>query len=65
MSSPFTKSELIKSLLNSYSNKEIFIQVGFNRFSIETITEEKDYILLVVEEDANNPIGYPKDKSIA
>jgi hypothetical protein len=37
------------------SEKPIYIQCGFNRFAIGIISEEEDCILLVIEEDANNP----------
>lgn len=59
-----TLNELIKQLSNSM-NKPLYIQTGFNRFEIVTIIEEEDHILLLADEDANNPIGYPKDKSVA
>ena len=53
-------SDLVK-ILNKHNDKPIYVQVGFNRFDIEVITEDEDTILLIVAEDANNP----KDKRIA
>jgi hypothetical protein len=38
------------------SDKPIFIQCGYNRFAIGIISEEEDCILLVIEEDADNPL---------
>ncbi|CAB4127252.1 hypothetical protein UFOVP84_94 [uncultured Caudovirales phage] len=47
--------DYLKSTMNN-SIKPIYIQVGYNRFAIGLISEEDDHILLVAEEDADNPI---------
>jgi hypothetical protein len=45
----------LQNILTNIKNKPIFIQCGFNRFSITTTYEYSDYLVLVVEDDANNP----------
>jgi len=37
------------------TEKPIYLQCGYNRFGISIISEEEDCILLVIDEDADNP----------
>lgn len=60
------KVEQILQKLNSES--EVYIQVGFNRFNIKDIyVSDQDGVLLITEEDANNPVytNEPPTKSVA
>jgi|OM-RGC.v1.036973962 hypothetical protein len=38
------------------TEKPIYVQCGYNRFGISIISEEEDCILLVIDEDADNPM---------
>lgn len=45
----------LKKLIND-SDKPIYVQSGFNRFAVGIISEEEDCILLVLQEEADNPL---------
>jgi hypothetical protein len=48
-------NKLLHNLNNYPWHTPVFIHVGYNRFNIQKITNNDGYILIHVEEDANNP----------
>lgn len=52
-----TIKDLQKVINNRAPNAPIFIQAGFNRFEINSyVIQEDGSLLLLLEEDANNPV---------
>lgn len=50
------KNYKIIELLRRYDlNEDVKIQVGFNRFDINCIDNDSDSVIIVTEENANNP----------
>jgi hypothetical protein len=49
--------DYLKEVLGN-SKKPIYVQSSYNRFAIALISEEDDHILLVLEEDASNPLKH-------
>lgn len=44
----------LKDELGIKDKLPVFVQVGFNRFSIDEVVRYKDHILLRISQDANN-----------
>lgn len=45
----------LENYLALTSNKPVFVQAGYNRFQIDTVTDQGDHVLIHVSEDAENP----------
>ena len=54
------KAVELEHYLSRCANKPIYVQVGYNRFAIDTITDQGDHVLIHVSEDAENPVKQPQ-----
>jgi hypothetical protein len=65
MKETLTTKELIKTLSEA-ENKPIYINVGYNRYCIDNIYDEGDYLEIFIDvSHINNPFPQPNDKDIA
>jgi len=52
-------SKLIEHLRNYDLNDDVYIQAGFNRFHIKEISiSEDDGVIIITDDDADNPKPY-------